>query len=73
MINKKYMNYVKKELKKNNHLIIRYFPNSEEINYLKKFNIEVEKVIIKHKAFVADLDLKYDLYYDVEYCKYTLI
>lgn len=72
MINKKYMNYIKKELKKTNTIIIKYKPTQEEIEYLKKFNIDIKLVVIKQKAFIADLDLNYDLYYYVEYYKYTL-
>lgn len=67
MINKKYMNYIKKEVKKEKSIIIKYFPTDEEKEYLKTFNIEMQIVIIKQKSLITDY------HYDTEYCKYTLI
>lgn len=66
MINKKYMNYIRKELKKENSIIIKYFPNEKEKEYLSKFNINIEKVIITTKGLLSNS------YYEVEYCKYYL-
>lgn len=65
MINKKYMNYIKKEIKKEKTITIRYLPTEEEKEYLKSFNIETQIVFIKRKGLITDC-------YNVEYCKYTL-
>lgn len=66
MINKKYMNYIINELKKEKQLIIKYQPTEEEQEYLKQFNIKIEIIIIKKQSIITDN------YYETEYCKYTL-
>lgn len=67
MINKKYMNYIIKELKKNeNVFMIKYLPNEEEKEYLKSFNIKTEITIVKQKGLISNM------YYDTEYCIYYL-
>lgn len=66
MINKKYMNYIRKELKKENPIIISYLPSKEEQEYLKQFNIKTEIVIIKRQSIITDN------FYNTECCKYTL-
>ncbi len=66
MLNKKYMNYIKRELKKENSLIIKYLPTEEEKEYLKTFNILTETVQITHKSLFSDMT------YDAEYCMYYL-
>ena len=66
MINKKYMNYIKSELKKEKQLIIKYQPTEQEKQYLKKFNITCQIIIIKQKSIITD-----DCY-NTEFCKYTL-
>ena len=66
MINKKYMSYIKKELKKNKELTICYFATEEEKEYLKKFNINTKVVVKKRKGLISDYE------YDIEYCTYYL-
>lgn len=66
MINKKYMNYIKKELKKEKAIMIKYLPTEEEKEYLKSFNIKAEIKIIKQKCLLSDMC------YDTEYCIYYL-
>lgn len=66
MINKKYMNYIKRQLKKDNSLIIKYFPTEEEKEYLNTFNILTEIVQITHKSLLSNRT------YDTEYCMYYL-
>ena len=49
---KKYISYIRKEIKKNGELVIRYFPTEEEIEYLKKFNILTERKVIKQQGLI---------------------
>lgn len=66
MINKKYMSTIKKYLKKDDTVTVGYFPTEEEKEYLKKFNIKTEKVIIKQHGIVSDY------FYEVEMCRYYI-
>lgn len=66
MINKKYMNYIKKELKRNKELTISYFPTEEEKEYLMKFNIKTKIKVVKQQCLFSDN------YYDAKYCTYYL-
>ena len=66
MINKKYISYIKRELKKNKKLTISYFATEEEKEYLKKFNIKTKVVVKKQKGLISGYE------YDIEYCTYYL-
>lgn len=66
MINKKYINYIKKELKKKKEICIMYIPTEEEKEYLIKFNIKTEIISKKFQSILTDY------YYDTEMCKYYI-
>lgn len=65
MINRKYMNYIKKELKKEDELVIGYQPSDEEKEHLKNYGITT-KIITKEQI---GLFSGYPVTYT--YCKYT--
>lgn len=66
MINRKYMNYIKKEIKKDNELIISYQPTAEEKEYLEKYNIKYEIVDCTRLSPVADR------FYKTKLCHYYI-
>lgn len=65
-INNKMMNFIKKELKTTNELIIRYLPTEEEKKYLSKYNINTKIIFLKQKGIATDYC------YDIKYCVYYL-
>lgn len=66
MINKKYMNYIKKEVIKTNELVIRYKPTNEEKEYLKKYGIATEIITKEQIGLFSGYSVTYI------YCKYTI-
>ena len=66
MINIDVMKFVKKELKKSDDVTIIHKANEEEQEYLKKYNIYTEIVMIEQSSIAHNGTFTY------EYCRYYL-
>lgn len=66
MINIETMKFVIKALKKSDDVTIIHIATEEEQEYLKKYNIYTQVVVLKRPMLLCDAEI------DQEYCRYYL-